>query len=115
VACHASLNGSDIDEHTLSSVFSDASHVVAERFIAGDASDVPKIFPYVESVLESGTQEEQDAAATCFLENLMNRTPTKIEPKLWIPSLGPKSRLFCRAWDEFTGIRTQYLHDNTEG
>ena len=109
---NASMNGSDTDEHTLSGVFMDASQFVGDQLQEGNAFDLPGALHYIESVLETGTKEEQDAAATCFLEYLMNITPTKIGPNLWIPLLGTKSREFCRAWDEWTGYRTEYLHAN---
>ena len=46
---------------------------------------------------------------TCFLENLMNRTPSKIDPKTFVPLLGQRSREYCKAWDEFCGTRTDGL------
>lgn len=64
---------------------------------------------YIEYLLRHGDEDVQNAAATCFLENLMNITPEQIDPKHYIPYLGPLSKEYCRAWDEFTGIKTKGL------
>jgi hypothetical protein len=104
------LNGSDLGEYTLSDVYLDASHFVGDRLQVGEVSGVPEILGYVEFILESGSEKEKAAAATCFLENLMNITPSRINPKLWIPLLGEKSRKYCHYWDKWTGCRTEYLY-----
>lgn len=56
-----------------------------------------------------GDEDVQTAAATCFLENLMNRTPELIDPQRFVPLLGHESKEYCRAWDEFCGVRTEGL------
>jgi len=107
---HVYYNGNDRDEHTLCSIFSDASTVAKELLSAGNTACIGELLDYIEMIMQSGTQNERDAAATCFLENILNATPTAIDPKNWIPLLGPESRSFCRAWNAFTGCRTEYLH-----
>jgi len=109
---HAYYNGSDVNEHTLCGIYSDASKVAKDLLSSGTTECIRKLLDYIETVMQSGTQNERDAAATCFLENLLNVTPTDIDPKTWIPLLGTESRLFCRAWDTFTGCQTEYLHED---
>lgn len=109
---NAYYNGSDVNEHTLCGIYWDASTVAKSLLSVGKTESFGKLLDYVETVMQSGTQNERDAAATCFLENLLNVTPTDIDPKTWIPLLGPESRLFCRAWDTFTGCRTECLDED---
>lgn len=75
--------------------------------IVGDGTvDLLKAFNLIEELMTKGDDEMQDAAATCILENLQNyETP----PKKWIYLLGPESRKYCLAWDNFTGVRTEGL------
>jgi hypothetical protein len=108
----AYYNGSDCEEHTVHSVFSEASTVAIDLLSAGNAENIRDLLEYIEGVMQSDAQDERDAAATCFLENILNVTPARIEAKVWIPYLGAESRAFCRAWDDFTGCRTEYLHDD---
>ena len=61
----------------------------------------------------SDTTDEGDfdgAACVCFLENLQNRAGRDgFEYSRFIPYLGEKSKEFCRAWDEFTGVKSPGL------
>ena len=78
--------------------------------MCGPAPDLSAVFEYVESKLDDEDSEISNAATTCFLENLMNRVPETIAPAALVPLPGPKSREFCRAWDEWCGARTEGLH-----
>ncbi|MDQ3930780.1 MAG: hypothetical protein M3328_16745 [Chloroflexota bacterium] len=92
------------------SVFSAFSHYVATLLTSEDDEPpglVP-VFQYVERCMHD-RGDVGTAAATCFLENLMNRTPSEIVPNRFVPLLGPESRYYCRAWDEFCGVRTEGL------
>jgi hypothetical protein len=97
-------------ECTTHGVFSAFSHFVADRLSRGPAPELSPVFEYVESKLDDEDSEVSNAATTCFLENLMNRVPELIAPSSLVPLLGPKSREFCRAWDEWCGVRTEGLH-----
>ncbi|MBA2367846.1 MAG: hypothetical protein H0V82_02340 [Candidatus Protochlamydia sp.] len=72
---------------------------------------IKEIFSYAEHLLTKGDEDVQNAVCTCFLENLLNVTPEQINPKNYIGFLGTKSKEYCRAWDEFTGIKTEGLWD----
>jgi len=73
-----------------------------------------KVFDFIEMLLNEGDQAVRDAAATCFLENLINYTSSSnpriyLDPFSFVHHLGPKSKAYCRAWDEFTKIKTPGL------
>lgn len=74
----------------------------------------PAIFALIERLMVEGNEEVQTAAATCFLENIQNRSPDPILPEAFVGLLGEKSRHYCRAWDEFTGVRTPGIWDEDE-
>lgn len=82
---------------------------VKERIVNAESSEVARIFDLIEHLLVFGDEDVQTAATTCCLENILNVTPSKIPPERFVRFLGPKSREFCRAWDEFTGITTPGL------
>ena len=82
--------------------------LVAERLAKGDFDGMDRLFDLVERLLLEGSSEVRDAAATCFLENLVNRSDT-LDPRLYVALLGPESRNFCCAWDELTGQKTPGL------
>lgn len=79
-----------------------------------------EIYKYIEDIRKRYSNfpdntEEKDldaSACSCFLENLINRASAKrISYERFIPYLGEKSREYCRAWDEFTGVKSPGLWD----
>ena len=89
-------------------VFASFSHYITEVLTSPEPYALEAVFEYVEGCMhDSG--DVGTAAATCFLENLLNRTPDTIDPKRFVPLLGAESREYCRAWDEFCGVRTEGL------
>ncbi len=70
---------------------------------------IEEIFTYIEFLLVNGDEDVQTVVATCFLENILNVTPEQIDPKRFVAYLGIESRKYCRAWDEFTGVKTEGL------
>ena len=96
------------NESTVHGVFSDFSTLVVERLEAGPLSNGKQLFSFIESVVAEGG-DPANAACTCFLENILNRIPGPIDPNSFVSYLGPKSKEFCRAWDEFTGVKTNGL------
>jgi hypothetical protein len=90
-------------------VFAAFSHYIADRLRSGNMAGLHEVFEFVEGKMSDEDEEISTAAATCFLENLMNRTPDDVAPQAFIPLLGAESREYCRAWDEFCGTRTEGL------
>ena len=88
---------------------SELSRFWIERVAVANYDRTEDIFGLVERVLDSGVEPLATAVATCFLENLLNATPSGIEAIDYVWALGPKSREYCKAWDEFTGVATPGL------
>lgn len=77
-----------------------------------EVEDLKEIFDLIEWLLLNGTDEVKDAITTGFLENLLNYCSYgSISPKSFVYLLGSESRKYCKAWDEFTGIKTEGLDD----
>lgn len=72
-------------------------------------ANIEEIFQYIEFLMVNGDEDTQTAVATCFLENILNVTPSQIDPKCFLLYLGPQSKEYCRAWDSFTGVQTEGL------
>lgn len=57
-----------------------------------------------------GNDKVRDAVATCFLENLINAVAWgRIPSSSFIHLLGEESKKYYKAWDEFTGVKTEGL------
>jgi hypothetical protein len=94
---------------TACGILAELSGLIAEHLMRKEIAGIPAVFALMEQLLVDGTEEVRDAAATCFLENLHNRVPEKIDPQSFVPFLGPQSREYCRAWDQFCGTTTEGL------
>jgi hypothetical protein len=74
--------------------------------------EIKTIFLFIEELMTRGTEEVQEATATCFLENLINATSWgTASAGSFVHLLGAESRKYCKAWDEFTGVKTEGLWD----
>lgn len=77
---------------------------------AGRSEQVEAALAFVEDLLVRGDEALKDAAATSFLENLLNQVSGgELDPATFVDLLGPQSRAYCKAWDEFTGVKTPGL------
>jgi hypothetical protein len=76
--------------------------------------EIKKIFEFVEFLLSNGDDDVQTAITTGFLEHLMHKDPHEIKFKTFCQYLGKESLEYCRAWDKFTGVRTEGLWDSEE-
>lgn len=85
------------------------SNYVIRLIQEGSSSNLNDIFNVVEDFIVNGDEEVGDAITTCFLENLINVTGTRISADSYINLLGEKSKEYCKAWDIFTGIKTNGL------
>jgi hypothetical protein len=87
------------------------TNLAASRFgVLGDEGLIQTLFAFAERVLAEGTQAEQDAISTQFLENLINSGSAGcFDLDYMVPYLGPLSAAYCRAWDAFNGVRTPGL------
>jgi hypothetical protein len=72
--------------------------------------EVKDIFLFVEKLLVEGDENVKNAVKVVYLEHLINLSDTKaLSPEDFVYLLGEQSRLFCRAWDEFSGVKTRGL------
>lgn len=104
----AYLSVDDDGTFTPCGVFSAFTSYVTAQLRSGSLQDMPDIFQFIERCMLSD-EEVSTAAATCFLENLINRTPDPIDPASFVPLLGPESRKYCKAWDDLQGVKTPGL------
>jgi hypothetical protein len=76
---------------------------------ANDEVEIKKIFDFIEFLLCNGDDYVQTAITTGFLEYLMNKDPDEIKFSKFVQYLGKNSIEYCRAWDKFTGLKTEGL------
>ena len=86
------------------------TYTVALLESGGDQNEIKKIFSYIEFLLNEGDEKIKDAVSTVFLEHLINASSAgTITPESFVHLLGKESKNFCKAWDEFSGIKTPGL------
>lgn len=102
-------------------VFSALTNYVVDELIKKNKNIIQEeieIYKFIEDIRVKYSQfpnntDEYDfdnAACTCFLENLLNiASANEIRYERFIPYLGEKSKEYCRAWDEFTGVKSPGL------
>ena len=79
-----------------------------------NANEIKKIFNFVEWMLHDGDDSVQNAIATVFLEYLQNKSPDEIQFSKFSQYMGKEAIEYCKAWDKFTGCRTEGLWDDEE-
>lgn len=92
------------------SAFSFYTMSLLKKNTTSERKELQEIFDHIEHLLNFGDKDVQDAAATCFLENISNRTPS-IPASSFVPFLGKESKAYLKAWDEFIGLKTEGLWD----
>ena len=64
----------------------------------------------VEDLAISGSSEVRNAVATGLIEAVLSESSSgRFNVASVIPLLGPATRAYCKAWDEFTGCKTEGL------
>ena len=94
-------------------VMSAVSELVEDRLAQGEYEGADRLFNLVDRMLMEGSAALREAASTCFLENLMNHSRL-LDPQFYVPLLGPAAKEYCRARDEFAGVKTPGLYDEAE-
>ncbi len=90
-------------ESTVHGIFSAFSQVVCKKLESASLENTGPIFEFIEATIKNGGSSA-NAACTCFLESVLNRTPISINPELFVTFLDEESKIFCRAWGDFTGV-----------
>ncbi|MBX9744836.1 MAG: hypothetical protein K2X08_06475 [Chlamydiales bacterium] len=76
---------------------------------SNNETEIKKIFDFVEFLLCAGDDSVQTAMTTSYLEYLMSKDPDEIKFSTFVKYLGKESIAYCRAWDQFTGVKTEGL------
>lgn len=76
---------------------------------SNDEIELKKILDFVEILICNGDDAVQSAMTTAYLEYLMSKDPDEIQFSKCVKYLGENAIGYCRAWDEFTGVRTAGL------
>jgi hypothetical protein len=66
----------------------------------------------IETALEHGSKDVQDAVATGLIEAAMNAATRDPRGVRFLRQLGPLARGYARAWDEFGGVKTPGIWDD---
>jgi len=78
---------------------------ISDKLEINESYEYQKVFDFIEYLLEIGNDSVQTAATTMFLENLVNTSSHGTYPRERFDHfMGPKSREYCAAWDEFCGV-----------
>lgn len=86
------------------------TYFTIEKINSTDEELLIKIFGLAEELLINGDEDVRTAITTCFLENLLNNSSAKvIDASDFIKFLGENSKLYCKKWDNFTGVKTSGL------
>ena len=95
------------------SIMVEFSHYIKDILAKNDAANRDAIklaFELAEKFMIEGDDSVKNAVATCFLENLINAVAWgDISAMSFVNLLGEGSRKYCKAWDEFTGVKTEGL------
>ncbi|MFY1679242.1 DUF7674 family protein [Streptomyces sp. WMMC905] len=65
-----------------------------------------RVLRILEDVLTSGSETDRNAVATGFVEALLNAWDPGHDLRAVWRLAGPRTREYCRAWNEFTGVPT---------
>ncbi|GAA1125673.1 DUF7674 family protein [Kitasatospora arboriphila] len=70
-----------------------------------------QVLAVIENMLATGSEQDRAAAATGFLEALLDAWDRGFELRTVWSSFGPISRSYCLEWNEFSGIASpEWMH-----
>ena len=64
-----------------------------------------QVLRVLEQVLFDGSEYDRTAVATGFFEALLSASDQGFDLRLVWDDMGPESRAYCLAWNEFTGVK----------
>jgi hypothetical protein len=85
------------------------SEYVIDVLKFNEKSEIIEIFSFVEFLLYNGDESVKNAITTSFLEYLLSKDPKEIKFSNFSKYLGETTIDYCRAWDKFTGVKTEGL------
>ena len=85
---------------------------ISKKLEKDESYDYKKVFDFIEKLVVNGDESVSTAATTGFLEDLVNLSSNgRFPSRSFTKYLGPESKAYCIAWDEFTGVKTDGLYD----
>ncbi len=91
-------------------VFEEFGSCLCTHAVSMDRSELANVLSTIEELLVHGTQSVKEAVATGALECILHTADTDaFDIAILLPFLGRESKEYCRAWDEFTGVKTKGL------
>ena len=92
-------------------LMSSICHCIADNISKLNKQELKTVFDIIEDLLESDNDSTKDLVCTSFLENLQNLASTgKFDFRTVAGNLGRESIAFCKAWDNFTGVKTDGIY-----
>ena len=87
---------------------------ISKKLEKNESYDYKKVFDFIEKLVVTGDEAVSTAATTGFLEDLVNMSSNGCFPsRSFTKYLGPESKAYCIAWDEFMGgPKTDGLYDD---
>lgn len=106
---HVAWWDDDITKIGLHSHMSSVTDYAIDLVNSNDQETTRLFFEFIEYLQDAGDEDVQTAICTSLLENLQNAGPEKVQFPTFVHLLGPQSIEYCKAWDTFTGVRTEGL------
>jgi len=98
------------DELPKTIIFAEIGREFCDSIDSVLSAEHESVLECIEDLMREGCDDVKDAVATGFLEHLLNKASSG---RLYFPTiaplLGPECVRYCKAWDEFTGIKTPGL------
>jgi hypothetical protein len=87
---------------------------ISDKLEKKENYDYKKVFDFIEKLVVTGDEAVGTAATTMFLEGLVNMSSNGCFPsRSFTKYLGPESKSYCIAWDDFMGgDKTDGLYDD---
>ncbi len=79
---------------------------------SNNEEEIKNIFNLIELLLVNGDEFVQSAIATGLLEYLLSKDPDEIKLSKFVKYWGENTFEYCKAWDRFTGVKTEGLWDD---
>jgi len=98
----------DGDKPSVHDIFLEFNNFIISLLDSLSLQTKSKLFVYIENALTSADETLNNAVATCFLESLVQKS-LQYKPENAFPFLGPESKAYCKAWEEFNGMKTEGL------
>ncbi len=90
-------------------LFGSLASFIKQKMCSGEFDGVEGVFHLIEDMVQSKCEPVATAATTGFLECLVNSITEDFPAKVFVGLLGPKSKEYIKAWDKFTGVKTDGL------